>query len=100
VVVKAWTSVEVSVPIWAVVSAPTWAVVRVVTSVVVRLPIDVVLRPETCAFESSSRSSALRLPADSALSCVVVRPRVWVVVSAASCVVEKLLTAVVVRPPI
>ena len=69
------------------------------TSVVVRLPIAVVFRPATCAVENSSRSSAFRLPADSALSCVVVRPRVCVVVSAASWVVEKLPIAVVVSPP-
>ena len=78
-------------PICAVVSAATWVEVMVATSVVVRLPIAVVLRPATCAVENSSRSSAFRLAADSALSCVVVRPRVCVVVSASSWVVEKLL---------
>ena len=36
---------------------------------------------------------------DSALSCVVVRPWIWVVVSAPNCVVERLPSAVVVRLP-
>ncbi len=42
----------------------------------VRLPIDVVLRPAICWVENSFASSALRLAVDSALSWVVVRPRV------------------------
>jgi hypothetical protein len=66
----------VSEPIWAVLSAATWLVVSVETCVVVRLVTDVVFRPATCDVENSLRSSASRLPADRALSCVVVRPLV------------------------
>ena len=64
----------VSVPICAAVSAATWVEASVVTWVVVRLPIDVVVRPETWPVVSLLNVSAPRLPADSELSCVVVRP--------------------------
>ena len=54
------------------------------------MPIDVVVSPATWAVESLVRSTASRLAVDSALSCVVVRPWAWVVLSAPNCVVDRL----------
>ena len=99
VVVKAWSSVEVSAPICAVLRRLTSVEVSVPTWVSVRLPIDVVVSPLSWVLDSSGSSIASRALADSALSCDVVRPCCWVVLSAVICVVEKLPSAVAVRPP-
>ena len=99
VVEKACTSVVVSVPICAVVRTATWVEVSVLTCVVVRLLIAVVLRPDDLAGRELVEVERVEVVGRQRVELGRGQTRVCVVVSASSCVVEKLPTAVVVRPP-
>ncbi len=80
--------------------APIWVAARLAICWDDRLPSAVVVSVDICICDSPETVRSCRVEGARRLNCKDVRPRTWVVTSAASCVEEKFASVVWDRPAI